>query len=145
MYPGLQYYGFIDYKNRASCAYTLWLTYAPWWRHQMEKFAALLAICAGNSPVLGEFPAQRPGTRALMFLICAWINTWVKNRGAGDLRCYGAHCDVTVMTNVNYCHSFHVSAKAKVIIWNHWLRRKLSGVKHGMDRSETAPDSHIYP
>ena len=34
-----------------------------WWRHQMETFSALLAICAGNSPVPGEFPAQRPVTR----------------------------------------------------------------------------------
>ena len=33
-----------------------------WWRHQMETFSALLAICAGNSPVTGDFPAQRPGT-----------------------------------------------------------------------------------
>ena len=32
------------------------------WRHQMETFSALLALCAGNSPVLGEFPAQRPVT-----------------------------------------------------------------------------------
>ena len=30
------------------------------WRHQMETFSALLAFCAGNSPVTGEFPAQRP-------------------------------------------------------------------------------------
>ena len=29
----------------------------------METFSALLAICAGNSPVPGEFPAQRPVTR----------------------------------------------------------------------------------
>ena len=35
-----------------------------WWRHQMDKFSALLAICAGNSPVPGEFPAQRPVTRS---------------------------------------------------------------------------------
>ena len=34
-----------------------------WWRHQMETFSALLAIYAGNSPVPGEFPAQRPVTR----------------------------------------------------------------------------------
>ena len=34
-----------------------------WWRHQMETFSALLALCAGNSPVSGEFPAQRPVTR----------------------------------------------------------------------------------
>ena len=26
----------------------------------MEAFSALLAICAGNSPVPGEFPTQRP-------------------------------------------------------------------------------------
>ena len=35
-----------------------------WWRHQMETFSALLAICAGNSPVPGEFPAQKPVTRS---------------------------------------------------------------------------------
>ena len=35
-----------------------------WWRHQMEAFSALLAICAGNSPGPGEFPAQRPVTRS---------------------------------------------------------------------------------
>ena len=29
----------------------------------MEAFSALLAIYAGNSPVTGEFPAQRPVTR----------------------------------------------------------------------------------
>ena len=31
-----------------------------WWRHQRETFSASLAICAGNSPVPGGFPAQRP-------------------------------------------------------------------------------------
>ena len=35
-----------------------------WWRHQMETFSALLAICAGNSPGTGEFPAQRPVVRS---------------------------------------------------------------------------------
>ena len=34
------------------------------WRHQMEKISALLDLCAGNSPVNGEFPAQRPVTRS---------------------------------------------------------------------------------
>ena len=36
----------------------------PWWRHQLETFSALLAICAGNSPIPGEFPAQRPVMRS---------------------------------------------------------------------------------
>ena len=30
----------------------------------METFSVLLAICAGNSPVIDEFPAQRPVTRS---------------------------------------------------------------------------------
>ena len=30
----------------------------------METFSALLAICAGNSLVTGEFPAQRPVTQS---------------------------------------------------------------------------------
>ena len=30
----------------------------------METFSALLAICAGNSPVTDEFPAQKPVTRS---------------------------------------------------------------------------------
>ena len=30
----------------------------------METFSALLPICAGNSPVIGEFPTQRPVTRS---------------------------------------------------------------------------------
>ena len=43
-----------------------------WWRHQMETFSALLAICAGNSPVPGEFPSQRPVTRSfdVFFDLC---------------------------------------------------------------------------
>ena len=39
-------------------------SWESWWRHQMEIFSALLAICAGNSPVTGEFPTQRPVTRS---------------------------------------------------------------------------------
>ena len=31
----------------------------PWWRHQTETFFALLALCAGNSPVTGDIPSQR--------------------------------------------------------------------------------------
>ena len=42
----------------------IWTTRATWWHHQMETFSELLAICAGNSPVPGEFPAQRPVTQS---------------------------------------------------------------------------------
>ena len=62
-------------------------THNTWWRHQMETFSALLAICAGNSPVPGNSPHKGQWRGALMFsLICVWINGWVNNREAGDLR-----------------------------------------------------------
>ena len=64
----------------------------------METFFALLAICAGNSPVPGEFPAQRPVTRSFDVLFdLRPKNGWVNNREAGDLRRYHAHDDVIVM------------------------------------------------
>ena len=46
-----------------------------WWRHQMETFSALLAICVGNSPHKGQW----------------------RNREACDMRRYRAHYDVSVM------------------------------------------------
>ena len=48
-----------------------WLK-TTWWRNQMEIFSALLAICARNSPVSGEFPTQRPVTRSfdVFFDLC---------------------------------------------------------------------------
>ena len=69
----------------------LYCTYT-WWRHQMEAFSALLALCAGNSPHKGQ------SRGALMFsLICVRIHGWVSNGEAGDLRRHRAHYDVIVM------------------------------------------------
>ena len=31
----------------------------------MDTFSALLAFCAGNSPVTGEYASQRPVTKSL--------------------------------------------------------------------------------
>ena len=47
-----------------KCAIIFCATISSWWRHQMETFSALVAFCAGNSPVPGEFSAQRPVTRS---------------------------------------------------------------------------------
>ena len=69
-----------------------------WWRHQMETFFALMPPPPPPPPATGEFPLQWPVTRSLMFsLICAWTNSWVNNRAAGDLRRNRAHYDVTTM------------------------------------------------
>ena len=72
-----------------------WRPFSLGLNHQMETFSALLAICAG----IHRSPVQKGQWRgALMFsLICVWINGWVNNREAGDLRRYRAHYDLTVM------------------------------------------------
>ena len=75
----------------ASCPRGLMFTNS-WWRHEMQICSALLALCAWNSPVTGQWHG------ALMFsLICGWTNGWVNNRDAGDLRRYRAHYSATVM------------------------------------------------
>ena len=76
-----------------------------WWRHQMETFSALLALCAGihRSPVNSPHKGQWRG--ALMFsLICVWINAWANNRETGDLRRHRAHYDAIVKLSVRVVH-----------------------------------------
>ena len=67
---------FTQAKSSPACA-------GPWWRHQMEIFSALLAICAGNSPVSGEFPAKRPATRSfdVFFDLCLNKRLGKQSRG----------------------------------------------------------------
>ena len=77
--------------------------HGSWWRHQMETFSALLALCEGNSPVTDEFPSQRPVTRSFEVFFDLRINGWVNNREADDLRRHRAHYDVTVMCASNCC------------------------------------------
>ena len=64
----------------------------------METFSALLAICAGNSPVHSEFLAHRPVMQSFdVYFDMHRINGWVNNREAGDLRRHHAHYDVIEM------------------------------------------------
>ena len=69
----------------------------------METFSALLALCAGNSSVTGEFPSQRPMTRSFdVFFDLDGTNGCVNNGDAGDLRRNRAPYDVTVMSTCNH-------------------------------------------
>ena len=52
-----------DINSFSNYAKILWM-WCGMRRHHMETFSALLALCAGNSPVTGEFPTQRPVTRS---------------------------------------------------------------------------------
>ena len=96
----------VEWKIHYPCLLAIWLIYKfmmkrnkPWWRHPMERFSALLVLFAGThrSPVNSPHKGQWRG--AFMFsLICVWINGWVNNRDAGDLKRYCAHYDDTALT-----------------------------------------------
>ena len=62
--------------------YSGFSTYS-WWRHQIETFSALLALCARNSPVTGEFPAQRPVTRSFDVFFDLRLNLRLSKRSGG--------------------------------------------------------------
>ena len=64
------------------------------WKHFPRFWPFVRGI--HQSPVSSPHKGQWRG--ALMFSpICAWINGWVNNREAGDLRHHRAHYDVIVM------------------------------------------------
>ena len=64
------------------------------WKHFPHYWPFVWGI--HRSPVNSPHKGQRRG--ALMFsLICVWINDWVNNREAGDLRRYHTHYDIIVM------------------------------------------------
>ena len=89
------------------------------WCGSHKIFKSMMTSSNGNifpvtGPLYGEFTGKRVYSPhkgkwrgALMFyLICAWINGWVNNREAGDLRRHRSHYDVIVMICV-----FHISHK----------------------------------
>ena len=64
------------------------------WKHFPRYWPIVRGI--HRSPVSSPHKGQWRG--ALTFsLICVWINGWINNGEAGDLRRYCAHYDVTVM------------------------------------------------
>ena len=54
-----------------------------WCRHQIEIFSALLTLCAGNSPVTGEFPPQRPVTQGFYVFFDLRLNKRLNKQSWG--------------------------------------------------------------
>ena len=86
------------------------------WKHCPRYWPFVRGI--HRSPVNSTHKGQWRG--ALMFsLIWAWINGWVNNRQAADLRRYHAHYDVIVMKMIGiYALIFrHLSLKNVMNAW----------------------------
>ena len=84
-----------------------------------------------------DSPHKGQWCRTLMFsLICAWINGWVNNQDAGDLRRHRIHCDVIVMSSwlpavrphyntVKFLQNIPnrppiARSRRRMIIWSNW-------------------------
>ena len=105
-----------------------------WWRHQMETFSALLALCAENSPVTGEFPSQRPVTRSFdVFLDLRLNKRWSKR---SRRRWFGTpshslwrHCNVnqnlrlTMFIKVSMIYSRYIAAQYKTYYFQFGIYR----------------------
>ena len=53
------------------------------WLYQMKTLSALLAICAGNSLVTGEFPTQRPVKLSFDVFFDLRLNKWLSKQPWG--------------------------------------------------------------
>ena len=90
--------------NEPPPKHKMWLTnwLCPWCTQIHEKDAHDDAIKWKHFPrywpfVRDDSPHKGQWRGALIFsLICAWINGWVNNGEAGDLRRHSTHCDVTL-------------------------------------------------
>ena len=115
------------------------------WKHFPCYWPFVIGInCSPlNSPNKGQWHG------ALMFsLICTWVNSWINNREAVDLRCHHTNYDVTAMKKTLLkvfssaeCQPFCASFKATIsssafdkmdsIMWillTHWGRDKMATI-----------------
>ena len=114
---------------------------SAWWRHQMETFSALLAICAGNSPVPGEFPTQRPVTRSFDIFFDLHLNKllskqswgwWLETLSCplwrqrnGKIQCSAVITLSIFLENPHKIH--HIAHPLRCLLWVHTLIYMMPG------------------
>ena len=100
-----------------------------WWRHRMETFSALLAICAGNSPVTSEFPVQRPVTQSFDIFFDLHLNKGLSKQSWGwwfetPLHSLWRHCKM-YNEYVQEIHLFWWFIASYMASFNSWWPRDL--------------------
>ena len=99
----------------------------------METFSTLLAICAGNSPVTSEFPAQRPVTRIFDVFFDLRKNKQLSKQWWGwwfemPSRPLWRHCNV--------------SCRTPLIVSQHCFRHLLGAIRQ---QAINWPNADTYP
>ena len=96
----------------------------------METFFCVTGSLCGEFIGHRWLPHKGQWRGALMFsLICAWINRWVNNREAGDLRRHRGQYNVNVMTSLgsgqsHVCHGANDGNLEKVDNHMAWIATK---------------------
>ena len=103
-----------------------------WWRHQMETFPRNWPFVRGNSPVPGEFPAQRPVTRSFDVFFDLLLNKPFSKQSWGCWfktlsRPLWRHCNVEICDTMmlmwhhcNMCFFLHIQPD--------WGRDKMAAI-----------------
>ena len=67
------------WRNSAICSWFMENCFngSSWWRHQMETFSALLALCVGNSPVTTKGQWHR---KYLHLMKLSWNHTHIHSQ-----------------------------------------------------------------
>ena len=124
-----------------------------WWRHQMETFSALLTICAGNTPVTGEFPSQRPVTRSFDVFFDLRLNKRLSKqscplwRHCNDRHDFSFHYDWSLLNYLpGYSSECVPSWQSSYSgpyprVWRYWLHHRSNRSSHGEDQPYT-PRAH---
>ena len=86
----------------------------------METFSTLLALCAGNSPVTSEFPAQRPATRSLDVFSDLRLNKRLSKQS------WGWWFETLSSSLWRHCN---VIARLKAILYNSHQREDCNGIQ----------------
>ena len=89
---------------------------ASWtnYKTKYEKKVDRVLICAGSSPVTGEFPAQGPVVWSFDVFFDLRLNKqWSKHWEDGDLRCHRTYYDVTAMI------SYTIRYQPNMALWRH--------------------------
>ena len=111
--PG--YHWFLSRWKHGVIIWRMFRHCLPWRRHQMETFSALLALCAGNSPVTGEFPTQWPVTRSFDVFFDLRLNIRLSKQSWGwwvqtpsrPLWCHYNDRGVIIWRMFRHCLHFH--------------------------------------
>ena len=122
----------VSFEGSQHCLASIWILYTlsgfnvtvlhsfipanyaiSWWCHWMETFPALLALCAGNSPVTGEFPAQRPVTRSFDVFVDLRMNKRLSKQSGGwwfetPLRSLWRHCNDSGWSIFHSSHRYRI-------------------------------------